>query len=222
MWATGATPKKVTAFAAFMPYDEPATARHAGDRAAIITTLNDDGSVFKFTGCGGFGAHSNSYRICGSDGQIENLRGMGEKVMLRYSAWAIPEGSEEVNFYEPSWNDDDEEYITQSGHGGGDYIVSRKFVDCIENGQEPELPYDIYSAINMASVAILGHRSVLNGGMPYDIPDFHNEETRKTYENDNDSPFYYSDGREPTIPCCSNTEYKPTEEQIRNFEKTLK
>ncbi len=222
MWATGATPKKVTAFAAFMPYDESASARHAGDRAAIITTLNDDGSVFKFTGCGGFGAHSNSYRICGSDGQIENLRGMGEKVMLRYSAWAIPEGREEVNFYEPSWNDDDEEYITQSGHGGGDYIVSRKFVDCIEKGQEPELPYDIYSAINMASVAILGHRSVLNGGMPYDLPDFHNEKTRKTYENDNDSPFYYSDGREPTIPCCSNTEYKPTEEQIRNFEKTLK
>lgn len=222
MWATGATPKRVTAMSVFLPFDADATARHVADRAAVITTANDDGSVFKFTGCAAFGAHHNAYRICGEHGQIENLRGMGEKVMLRYSAWAIPDGKEEVNLYEPEWNDPDEAFIKQSGHGGGDYIIARMFLECIENNKQPEQPYDIYSAVNMASVAILAHRSILNGGTPYDIPDFHNEECRKQYENDRDTPFYGTDGSKPTIPCCSKTDYKPTESQLRGYFESLK
>lgn len=221
MWSTGATPKRVSAMPVFSPIEEVATARKVGDRAAIITTSNDDGSVFRVTGCAAFGAHHNAYRICGTKGQIENLRGMGEKVMLRYNAWDVPEGKEEINLYEPSWNDADEKFIEQSGHGGGDYIIARMFLDCIKENKEPEHPFDIYSAINMASVAILAHRSVLNNAMPYDIPDFHNEETRKEYENDRLSPFWGSDGSAPNIPCCSQTDYKPTEEQFENFLKVI-
>lgn len=217
MWATGATPKRVSAMPVFSPMEEIASARMVGDRAAIVTTLNDDGSVFRVTGCAAFGAHHNAYRLCGEKGQIENLRGMGEKVMLRYSDWAIPEGMEENNLYDPEWNDKDEELIEQSGHGGGDYIVARMFLDCIREGKQPEHPYDIYSAVNMASVAILAHRSILNGGQPYDIPDFRLEECRKQYENDRHTPFYGTDGSKPDIPCCSVTDYKPTDEQMKKY-----
>lgn len=221
MWATGATPKRVSAAATFAPFKEKASARMVGDRAAIVTTFNDDGSVFKVSGCAAFGAHHNAYRVCGEDGQIENLRGMGEKVMLRYSDWAIPEGREEVNLYDPEWHDADEEFIENSGHGGGDYIVARMFLDCIREGRQPEHPYDIYSAVAMSSVAILAHRSILNGGAAYSIPDFRNEECRKEYENDRQTPFYGSDGSEPNIPCCSVTDYRPTDEQLKNFHKAL-
>lgn len=222
MWASGATPKRVSAVPVYAPLKEKITARHVGDRAAIVTTLNDDDSVFKITGCAAFGAHSNSYRLCGENGQIENLRGMGEKVMLRYNDWAVPEGKEEVNLYDPVWNDDDEDSIAQSGHGGGDFIVARMFLDCIKEGRQPEHPYDIYSATAMASVAILAHRSILNGGISYDIPDFRLEECRKEYENDRLTPFYGTDGSKPNIPCCSHTDYKPTQEQINNYLETLK
>lgn len=222
MWATGATPKRVTAFAAFSPISEEyPTASHVGDKAAIVTTLNDDGSVFRVTGCAAFGAHHNSYRICGTEGQIENLRGMGKKVMLRYNPWSKPEDAEEVNFYEPSWNDNDEELIEKSGHGGGDYLTARMFIDCIRKGKQPEHPFDIYSAVNMSSVAILAHRSVLEGGAPYDIPDFRTEEARKQYENDRLSPFFGADGSEPTIPCCSHPDYKPTEKQIELYKRMI-
>lgn len=222
MWATGATPKKVSAMAAFEPFGEKASARMVGDRAAIVTTFNDDGSVFRVTGCAGYGAHHNAYRVCGADGQIENLRGMNGKVMLRYSDWAIPEGREEVNLYEPEWNDKDEDVIESSGHGGGDYVVARMFLDCIREGRQPEHPYDIYSAVTMSSVAILAHRSVLNGGVAYDIPDFRLEECRRQCENDRQTPFWGSDSSAPNIPCCSVTDYKPTEEQVRNFHEALK
>ena len=97
MRATGATPKTVTAFATYCPTpDGYPSASRVGDKTANITTFNDDGSVFRVFGCGSVGAHHNSYRICGMKGQIENLRGMGEKVMLRYNDWEKPEGMQEV------------------------------------------------------------------------------------------------------------------------------
>ncbi len=222
MHATGATPKRVTAFASFAPIEgDLPTARYVGDKAAIITTQNDDGSVFRITGCAAFGAHHNAYRICGTEGQIENLRGMGSKVMLRYNDWSKPEGANEVELYEPKWNDKDEDLIVKSGHGGGDYITARMFVECIREGKQPEHPFDIYSAVNMSSVAILAHRSMLEGGMPYDIPDFREEKWCKMYENDRLTPFYGTDGSEPNIPCCSVTDFKPTEIQLQKYRELL-
>ena len=222
MWATGATPKKVTSFAAFAPIEgDVPTASFSGDRVSIVTTQNDDGSIFRITGCAAFGGHHNAYRICGTEGQIENLRGMGNKVMLRYNGWSQPEGMDDVNLYEPKWNDPDEEIFKTSGHGGGDYLTARVFLDCIKKGKQPEHPFDIYSAINMSSVAILAHRSMLEGGKPYDIPDFTKEEDCKLYENDRLSPFYGVDGSDPVIPCCSHTDFKPTEKQIENYKKAL-
>lgn len=202
MHATGATPKKVTAFNAYAPVtgDVP-IASQVGDKAAIITTQNDDGSIYRIVGWASFGAHHNSYRVCGTKGQIENLRGMGGKMMLRYNDWETPEGADENTLYEPSWNDPDEEMIKASGHGGGDYLTARTFVNCIREGKQPEHPFHIHSAVAMFSVAILAHRSMLNGGMPYDIPDFHSEECRKQYENDRLSPFLGADGSAPTLPC---------------------
>ncbi|MBQ8762526.1 MAG: Gfo/Idh/MocA family oxidoreductase [Clostridia bacterium] len=221
MWSTGATPKRVSALPVYAPFKENITARRVGDRAAIITTINDDDSIFKVTGCSAFGAHHNAYRVCGENGQIENLRGMGNKIMLRYNEWSVPEGKEEVNLYEPDWNDKDEDFINQAGHGGGDYIIARMFLECIRENKQPEHPFDIHSAVAMSSVAILAHRSILNGGKVYEIPDFHREECRKEYENDRQTPFFGTEGSRPNIPCCSNPDYSPTEEQIRKMAEIL-
>ncbi len=217
MSATGAVPKKVTAFACPAPFDAdvPSASYSAGDKAAIIMTQNDDGSVFRVTGCAGFGAHGNSYRICGTKGQIENLRGMGERVMLRYNAWEKPEDADEVKCYEPEWGDKDRELIEKTGHGGGDFLIVREFIDCIKEGRKPD--FDVYFATVMASVAILAHRSVLEGGKVFDVPDFRREEDRVLWENDTLSPFWYTDGRAPTLPACSDPDFAPTEKQMKLF-----
>jgi hypothetical protein len=137
--------------------------------------------------------------------------------MLRYNAWDVPEGLEENNLYEPDWNDPDEELIKKSGHGGSDFLTAKMFIECIKEGKQPQHPFDIYSAINMSSVAILAHRSMLEGGVPYDIPDFKQEADRAKYENDRLTPFYGADGSAPTLPCCSHTDYRPTDKQINAF-----
>ena len=221
MRITGATPKKVTAFSIFAPNtDDIPSAEHIGDQASIITTQNDDGSVFRVTGCAKFGAHHHTYRVCGTKGQAENLRGMGNKVMLRYNKWDTPEGAQTESLYEPEWKDRDEKVIWRGGHGGGDYLTSRTFVECIKEGKQPPHPYDIHSAVTMASVAILAHRSVLDGGKPYDIPDFHTEEARAQYENDTLCPLWLN-GNPPTLPSSSHPDYKPTEKQLELFREQV-
>ena len=73
----------------------------------------------------------------------------------------------------------------------------------------------------MASVAILSHRSVMEGGKPYDIPDFHREEDLKKYENDTVSPFPDAVTGKASYPCCSHPDYRPSEEQLRKYREVL-
>ena len=74
----------------------------------------------------------------------------------------------------------------------------------------------------MASVAILGHRSMLENGVPYDIPDFRKEEDRVKYENDTISPFYGTDGTEPTIAASGRPDFWLTDEGRAEYDRKVK
>ena len=203
MYITGSTPKKVSAYSVNIPFSdkEPLGGLYHNDRTAVIVTQNDDSSIFRVTGCATFGFHENSYRVCGTKGQMENIRDRSGKVLLNYNEWDTPEGMEHSNTYKPDLKDPDQALIEKSGHGGGDFVVIREFLNCIREGRRPQ--FDVYFATTCASVAILAHRSILNGNASYDIPDFRLPEDRKKYENDNDTPFYGTDGSEPTIRASS-------------------
>jgi predicted dehydrogenase len=227
MYITGAVPKRVTAMPVYYPVrtDFDAISRGVPERAAIITTLNDDDSVFRVTGCAAFGAHENSYRICAEKGQVENLRDGTGRVLLNYNKWDVPEDvSSATSCYVPMLRDKDAALAAAAGHGGGDFFVIREFLNCIRENKRPE--FDVYFGTTMASVAILGHRSMLENGVPYDIPDFRKEEDRVKYENDNLSPFYGTDGTEPTIAATSRPDYwlsaEGRDEYDRRVEEFLK
>lgn len=222
MYATGAEPIRVTALPVFAPFDDTfaISGSHCGDRAAIITTLNNDDSVFRVSGCAGFGAHGNSYRVCGTKGQVENLRGMGKQVMLRYNEWDQPADKESVNLYEPDWNHKDAALIEKEGHGGGDFLVVQEFLNCLREHRKPD--FDVYFATKMSAVAILAHRSVLEKGMPYDVPDFRKEEDRVKWEDDRLTPFYGPNGEEPTLRCSSREDFVPPEEPMKAYLEAIK
>ena len=99
MYATHATPRRVTAMPVYTPDRKNANPlKQTADGAAIITILNDDDSVFRVTGCSSFGFHENSYRLACENGQIESVRG-DNKIMLCYNEWNVPEGKEQNNIY---------------------------------------------------------------------------------------------------------------------------
>jgi len=220
MMATHSNPVRVTALPVYAPHDESATsASYIADNAAIVTILNDDHSVFRVTGHSRFGFSENSYRLACQHGQIENVRGSGNKIMLNYDAWSLPEGKEVSNFYQPSFDPEFADIAQRAGHGGSDFFMFKDFFSCIREGKTPYL--NVYVATTMSAVAILGHRSLLKYGVPYDIPDFHREEDRIKYENDRETPFFGSDGSLPTLPCSSHPEYKPTEEMVERFRQAM-
>ncbi|MBR5740999.1 MAG: hypothetical protein IKX91_00445, partial [Firmicutes bacterium] len=74
-----------------------------------------------------------------------------------------------------------------AGHGGGDFFAIWHFLRAVEDGREPY--WNVYRATNIASCAILAHRSILTGNIGFDIPDFSREEDRRRYEYDRSSPF---------------------------------
>lgn len=207
MYITGARPKRVTAMPVYTPELEQynGISRGIPEKAAIITCLNDDDSVYRVTGCAGLGAHENSYRVCGENGQIENLRDRSGRVILNLNNWQVPEGVENHRIYQPELIDEDMELIEKAGHGGGDFFVIREFLSCIREGRQPM--FDVYFATTMASVAILAHKSMLAYGEPYDIPDFRRESDRGKYEHDTTSPFWSTDGKAPTISPTGRETY---------------
>ena len=222
MFITGTRPIRVTAMPVFDPFPPDhanGISKGVPERAAIVTCLNQDDSVFRVTGCAAFGAHENSYRICGERGQMENLRDGSERVLLRYNDWDVPEGAEPCACYLPDWHGVDKDAIEKAGHGGGDFFVIREFFGCIREGRKPK--FDEYFATTMASVGILAHRSMMAYGTPYDIPDFRKEEDRTAYENDTLTPFYGSDGSVPTIPSTAHPEYGFTPEKMAEYDRWM-
>jgi hypothetical protein len=149
---------------------------------------------------------------------VENLRGE-EKIHLMYNSWDKPEGEEERTLYTPELNDKDSELIKKAGHGGGDFIVIREFFESIRENKPS--PFDVYFATTIASVAILAHRSLLEGGTPYDIPDFRLEDVRREWENDTETPFWGTDGTAPTVRLDSNPDLVPNEEWIEDYRKII-
>lgn len=207
MYVTGSRPVRVTAFPVYndeMELGDTLTGPNVKDRAAIIMCQNDDHSVFRITGMASFGAEDISFRFCCDKGQIENLRGMENQIMLRFNGGFVPEGRKEVNMYKTEVSAEEAELVEKAGggHDGADFRVIREGLKAIREGKQH--PMDVYFATTMTSVAILAHRSILNGGKPYDVPDFRKEEDRIKFENDHDTPFYGSNGSEPTIPCSSH------------------
>jgi hypothetical protein len=139
--------------------------------------------------------------------------------MVNYNKWNVPEGMEEHNFYKPEFPEEDKPILEKVGHGGSDFYVFREFISCIRENRRPE--FDEYFSTTMASVAILAHRSILDGNRAFDIPDFRKEEDRLKYENDTLTPFYGKNGEAPTIPACSNPEYTPSTTKREVYENAL-
>ena len=220
MWITGKTPKRVSAMPIYKPHIP--FELHCGDAASIILIQNDDNSVFRVTGNASFGCREDSYRIVGVNGQIENVRGQGHTVVLNYEEGFVPENMKENNIYTPKWEDvvDDSEVeaVKNAGHGGGDYFVIREFFNCIRENKKPEM--DAYFGATMSATGILAHRSILEG-KPFDIPDMRNEEERKMYENDTATPFWGSDGREPSICPTSDPNFKQDQKYIDAYREAI-
>ena len=72
-----------------------------------------------------------------------------------------------------------------TGHMGSDYYATHFFIEKILGRPDGiEWSIDVYQAVEMGICGILAHRSVLNGNIPIDVPNFRNPKERDAYRND--------------------------------------
>ena len=70
----------------------------------------------------------------------------------------------------PLWKKQGETARRLGGHGGMDYLMCYRLVQCLREGLEPDI--DVYDAAAWSVPGPLSQASVANGSMPVKVPDF--------------------------------------------------
>lgn len=71
------------------------------------------------------------------------------------------------------------------GHGGSDFYTMHYFLEKILGRPDGEECIDVYQALDMGLPGILAYRSICNGNIPMEVPDFRDKDIREQYRNDN-------------------------------------
>ena len=119
----------------------------------------------------------------------------GKKGMMESDRWN--EGINKINVFKEgdSLSDNEISYRPKSrvsnelseltmGHGGSDFYTMHYFLEKVLGHPDGEESIDVYQALDMSIPGILAYRSILNGNMPMEVPDFRNKEIREKYRND--------------------------------------
>lgn len=89
-----------------------------------------------------------------------------------------------------------------AGHGGSDFYTMHYFLEKILGKPEGEESIDVYQALDMGLPGLLAYRSILNGNIPIEVPDFRDKTIREKYRNDHlcANPNASDENR---LPLCS-------------------
>ncbi len=186
MYITNTMPVSVNGLSITSPEVTDVLPRHT-DPGSVILCRMDNGAVFRLFGLW-LPGHSGWYRVHGSRGAMEQLRGHAGYSQIRvwHDSWNCPAGTEKDRTYQPEWPEH-ADLANKAGHGGGDFWTNFEFASAIRSGTQPYL--DVYRGVAMSSVGILAWKSALKEGVPFAMPDFRKESSRKAFENDHWSPF---------------------------------
>lgn len=179
---TGLRPVRVTGFESKMIKRHIEIGSKSGQFGIEMIELENGGIIKSIHG----GLYKNSvwYTVYGSKGRMETSREDAQKgdVHLLYVNTDKEEGdyaSGELISYNPQ----NEQAAAAFGHGGSDFYSMYNFIEKIL-GNENADTIDVYEALDMFLPGLFAYRSVLNGGIPMQIPDLRNKEEREKYRND--------------------------------------
>jgi hypothetical protein len=219
MYVTGLRPVSVNARSVPRSAKDTETAHIVRtDPNSVILCHMDNGAAVVINGLTSR-QHGNWYRLIGSRGGMENLRGYGEQNKLRvtHDEWDRREGDVEEKIYIPDFPVESAQ-ARKAGHGGGDFFTNYWFAHAIRTGEEPW--FNVYRGLDMCVIGIQGWKSVLDNGSTREVPDFRTQAARDKYRGENWSPFPEDRDRAPDQPPPSVEGMNdPTPEQVAAAEK---
>ena len=84
------------------------------------------------------------------------------------------------NYEHPLWKNNGEMARKTGGHGGMDYIMNFRLMDCLKRGLPPDI--DVYDAAAWSAPTALSEASVAASGAPQKFPDFTRDQWRMRTE----------------------------------------
>ena len=181
---TGLRPVSVVGFEGIKNERNLRTGAKAGQFGIEMVTLENGGIIKSIHG----GLYKNSiwYSAYGSKGRMECGRedakdGHINKIYVNADAFSGEYGAEKLESYEPK--NDIAADIEGFGHGGSDFYSMYHFVEKINGNQEADT-IDVYEALDMFLPGMFAYRSILNGGIPMEIPNLRERSVRDQWRND--------------------------------------
>ena len=172
---TGLRPKSVVGFE-LDPAKRMTELGYLGGEAAI-EMITFENNTFLRSIHGNMFKDNIFYSIYGEYGNIESERngeGVGKVIFC---------DNGEFSFYKPELEvNETTKQIFE--HGGSDYYTMHYFIKKILHGDPDKDSIDVYEAMDMFLPGIFAYKSMLNGNIPMEIPDFRKKEDRDKYRND--------------------------------------
>ncbi len=202
MFMTERWPKDVTCFPALLEEEASHDSRYSGEAAAPMLVGMDNGAIFRVTAGVHYGPSDNWYRLACTEGGVESVRGNRTSVRLSFNPDKLPAGvTKAEQVYTPKFPHHNDEAMA-TDHGGGDFFALLNFMNCLTKGEKPF--FDVYRAVAISELAIMGWRSAVAGGVRFEIPDLRLEKEREKWQNDCFTPFPDpATGEGATLPCCT-------------------
>lgn len=180
---TGMRPVKVVGFETPNVENMAQYGYRGGTSGMIVAQMSNGATVKSLHGYLKREPTSVWYSIYGKKGMIESDR--WEEGISR--VYVYREGDKLTDHeisYRPKPRVDTELAKMISTHGGGDFYTMHYFIEKILGRPDGEECIDVYQALDMGLPGILAYRSICNGNVPVEVPDFRDPSAREKYRND--------------------------------------
>ncbi len=181
---TGLRPVSVTGIEGKRTERDASVGALKGSFGIEMVTLENGGVVKSIHG----DLYKNSiwYSIYGSKGRAESARedaecGGVQKIYVNVDEYPGEYAERKPEAYEPK-NETAAE-LANSAHGGGDFYAMYNFAEKILGNENADI-IDVYEALDMFLPGMFAYRSVLQGGIPMQIPNLRDKAVREQYRND--------------------------------------
>ncbi len=181
---TGLRPVRVTGFEGPKTERKLRVGSKSGSFGMELIEL-ENGGIFKSIH-GDLYVDSIWYSIYGSKGNMESAResaqnGAYDRIYIHADEYSGGYDTTKKDTYLPTRAQD--EQAKSFGHGTSDFYTMYNFVRKIQGDPDADI-IDVYEALDMFLPGLFAYRSVLNGGIPMEIPNLRDKSVRDLYRND--------------------------------------
>lgn len=185
--ATGLRPVSVTGFESYHNERRSSVGAKTASFGISMLTLNN-GAIVKALN-GNLRISTLWYCMYGSEGKLENSRSILKNGGISLLNAEFAEKGSHENYTREYYTPErpplkgDFETANFNDHGGADYYCMQGFIDRIRGDENADY-IDVYEAMDMTLPGMFAYRSLLQGGIPLDVPDLRDPAQRDLYRND--------------------------------------